>query len=200
MPPYSSDEYNIAQIPTQSGHNGKFLSTDGNTVSWDTPSGGGGGSAPVFWAGYVDQSSGMIDHGGGWMMYGGDSTNGFNQNKIEEPSGMWDSNSGKIAIPSDGIYQVNAHLGFQLNSTPVTAFNARLKRTRAGEAVEVLFFSSYGPGSGANFGHINVSWMGELLTDDELFLELYSNANDVQIAGFFTNNGDVSSFSGFKVA
>lgn len=33
----------IIKVPDQSGNNGKYLKTNGTTVSWDTPAGGGGG-------------------------------------------------------------------------------------------------------------------------------------------------------------
>ena len=33
----------VASLPTQSGQNGKFLTTDGSAASWGTPGGGGGG-------------------------------------------------------------------------------------------------------------------------------------------------------------
>lgn len=47
----SAKEYNAFMtrgeiIPTQSGNSGKFLTTDGNTLSWATVSGGGGASLP----------------------------------------------------------------------------------------------------------------------------------------------------------
>ncbi len=42
---------NKFNLPSQSGNSGKYLYTDGTTPSWQTPSGGGGGSMNTFTAG-----------------------------------------------------------------------------------------------------------------------------------------------------
>lgn len=45
-------------LPSQAGQSGKYLKTDGLSLSWDTPSGGGGGGSPQFTAGHLANAQG----------------------------------------------------------------------------------------------------------------------------------------------
>lgn len=52
-----------AQLPDQSGNTGKFLSTDGTSTSWQTVSGGSGGSGtPTLATFYWIDDELIVDH------------------------------------------------------------------------------------------------------------------------------------------
>ena len=58
------DQFRSALFPTQGGNSGRFLTTNGSTVAWGTPTGTGGGSTGTVTSVNVTSTTGLTFNGG----------------------------------------------------------------------------------------------------------------------------------------
>lgn len=166
-------------IPSQSGNSGKYLTTDGSSVSWATVSGGGGGGT----------LTNPLILGAGLSINPGD--NGDLLFTLRQPAGTANAYFGN-AVASSGNYTVVGAWGMSVNSGNAYVFN----NTTGALMYTLTNPNSYGSSGGDRFGH-TVAINGNYIVIGAFYEDSASGTDDGVV--YFYDMSTFTAYSGSTI-